>query len=236
LALRPLATTPVHALLRRGFSGRGCQPGGLPGGRRGVALLLAGAVLTAWFVLTVYIMWLAPVLQAERYARQLLEDDLRVRRHVPMHGPGRSSHHRRKKLTRYFGIGIDSPPGEGWVRLAVEKPKRRGLAGVFRGRDSEFTAWADATAHELVGADDSSGTHSGPDVLARYTDLLTDLTVSARERDVLRSYAWVPRSMKGALVARIDISTIRWPTQGPELTLDALEEMHAKRDESAIEL
>jgi hypothetical protein len=139
-------------------------------------------------------------------------------------------------LTRYFGIDIDSPLGEGWVQLPVEKPKRRGLAGVFRGRDNELTGWADATAHELVGAESGSGTDADPEVLARYTELLTDLTVSARERDVLRSYAWVPRSMKGALVATIDISTIRWPTQGPELTLDALEEMHAKRDESTIEL
>jgi hypothetical protein len=139
-------------------------------------------------------------------------------------------------LTRYFGIGIDPPPGDGWVRLPVEKPKRRGLADVFRGRDSELTDWADATAREITGADGSSATDLGPDVLARYTELLTDLTVSARERDAVRSYAWVPTSMKGALIATIEISTIRWPPEGPELTLDALQEIHAKRDENTIEL
>jgi hypothetical protein len=133
-------------------------------------------------------------------------------------------------LTRYFGIGIDSPPGEGWVRLPVEKPKRRGLASVFRGRDGELTAWADATARELTSTDPDR------DVLARHTELLTDLTVRARERDVLRSYAWVPKNMKGALIATIDVSTIRWSSQGPELTLDALEEMHSERDDSTIQL
>lgn len=142
-------------------------------------------------------------------------------------------------MTSYFGIGIDSPPGDGWVRLPVDKPKRRGLSGVFRGRDSELSAWADATALELTGTDGTDSTDStGPDrdVLSRYTELLTGLTVSARERDVLRSYAWVPRSMNGALVATIDISTIRWPMDGPELTLDALEEMYDQRDEGTIEL
>jgi hypothetical protein len=134
---------------------------------------------------------------------------------------------------RHFGIGIDSPPGHGWVRLPVEKPKRRGLGGVFRGRDSELSGWADATARALTGTD---GTGADPDVLARYTGLLTDLTVSARERDVLRSYAWVPRSMNGAPVATIEISTIRWPMEGPEFTLDALEQTHAVRDDSTIEL
>lgn len=143
-------------------------------------------------------------------------------------------------MTRHFGIGIDSPPGDGWVRLPVEKPKRRGLAGVFRGRDSELTDWAEATAREFTGDGTGGGIGAGadpdPDALARYTELLTDLTVSARKRDVLRSYAWVPRSMNGALIATIDISTIRWPSEGPELTLDALEEMHAKRDDATIEL
>lgn len=62
----------------------------------GVALLLAGALLTAGFVLATLVMWLSPVLPTERYARQLLDDDLRVDRHAPMHGPGRSSHQRRK--------------------------------------------------------------------------------------------------------------------------------------------
>jgi len=65
-------------------------------GGAGVALLLLGAMLTAGFVLAAFVMWLAPVPPAERYARQLLEEDLRVRRHVPMHGPGGSGHHRRK--------------------------------------------------------------------------------------------------------------------------------------------
>lgn len=139
-------------------------------------------------------------------------------------------------MTRYFGIGIDSPPGDGWVRLPVEKPKRCGLAGVFRGRDSELADWADATARELTSTDGSSATDLGPDVLARYTELLTDLTVSARKRDAVRSYAWVPRSMKGALIAKIDISAIRWSSEGPEFTLDALEEIIAKRDENTIEL
>jgi hypothetical protein len=134
---------------------------------------------------------------------------------------------------RQFGIDIDSPPGAGWVRLPVEKPKRRGLAGVLRGRDGELSAWADATARELTGAD---GTRPDPEVRARYTELLTGLTVSARERDVLRSYVWAPRSMNGALVATIEISTIRWPMEGPELTLDALEKMHAERDDSTVEL
>jgi hypothetical protein len=136
-------------------------------------------------------------------------------------------------MTTHFGIGIDSPPGDGWVRLPVEKPKRRGLAGVFRGRDSELADWAGATARELTGTD---GNGPDPDVLARYTELLADLTVSARKRDVLRSYVWVPRSMNGALVSRLEISTIRWPVEGPELTLDALETMHAKRGDSTIEL
>ncbi|MGH3165726.1 MAG: hypothetical protein ACRDN0_07505 [Trebonia sp.] len=136
-------------------------------------------------------------------------------------------------MTNYFGIGIDSPPGDGWVRLPVEKPKRRGLAGVFRGRDSELSAWADATARELTG---TNGAGPDPDVQGRYTELLTDLTDSARERDVLRSYAWVPRSMNGALVATIEISTIRWPMEGPELTLETLEEMYDKRDDGTIEI
>jgi hypothetical protein len=133
-------------------------------------------------------------------------------------------------MTTHFGIGIDSPPGDGWVRLPVEKPKRRGLTGAFRGRDSELSGWADATARELIGASPD------PDVLAKYTETLTDLTVSARKRDVLRSYAWVPKSMNGALIATIDISTIRWSSESPEPTLDALEKMHAKRDDGTIEL
>jgi hypothetical protein len=141
-----------------------------------------------------------------------------------------------EELTKRFGIGIDSPPGDGWVRLPVEKPKRRGLGNVFRGRDSDLTGWADATARELTSTAGNSDADPGPDALARYTELLTDLTVSARERDILRSYAWVPRSMQGALIAKIDISTIRWSSQGPELTLDALEEMHATRDENTVEL
>jgi hypothetical protein len=133
-------------------------------------------------------------------------------------------------MTTYFGIGIDSPPGNGWVRLPVEKPKRRGLAGVFQGRDGELSAWADASARDLAGAD---GATPAPDAVSRYTELLTDLTVSARQRDVLRSYAWIP---SGALVATIDISTIRWPLKGPALTLDALEQMQARRDDNTVEL
>ena len=79
-----------------GSAGAGAGLAAFRAGGAGVALLLAGTLLTAGFVLAAFIMWLAPVLPTERYARQLLEVDLRVRRHVPMHGPGRSSHHRRK--------------------------------------------------------------------------------------------------------------------------------------------
>ncbi|MGH3165727.1 MAG: hypothetical protein ACRDN0_07510 [Trebonia sp.] len=66
-------------------------------GGASAALLAVGALLTAGLVLAALVMWLAPVPPTERYARQRIEEDLRVRQHAPMHGPGRSSRHRLKR-------------------------------------------------------------------------------------------------------------------------------------------
>jgi hypothetical protein len=66
-------------------------------GGAGAALLAVGTLLTAGVVLAALIMWLTPIPPAERYARQRMEEDLRVHQHAPMHGPGRASHQRRKR-------------------------------------------------------------------------------------------------------------------------------------------
>lgn len=63
----------------------------------GATLLAAGALLTAGFVLAALVMWLAAVPPTERYARQRIEEDLRVRQRAPLHGPGRASRHGRKR-------------------------------------------------------------------------------------------------------------------------------------------
>ncbi|HSZ40297.1 MAG TPA: hypothetical protein VK817_10090 [Trebonia sp.] len=66
-------------------------------GGAGAALLLVGALLTAGFALAAFAIWLTPVPPAERYARQRMDEDLRVRQHAPLHGPGRGGQHKRKR-------------------------------------------------------------------------------------------------------------------------------------------
>jgi hypothetical protein len=83
-------------LWRLGITGRALRRN-RAAGSAGAALLAVGTLLTAGVVLAALIMWLTPIPSAERYARQRMEEDLRVHQHAPMHGLGRSSHHRRKR-------------------------------------------------------------------------------------------------------------------------------------------
>jgi hypothetical protein len=89
-----------RAVRRRGTAGSAGASAGLVAfwtGGAGAALLAAGALLTAGFVLAALVIWLAPVPPTERYARRRIAEDLRVRQHVPLHGPGKSGHRRRKR-------------------------------------------------------------------------------------------------------------------------------------------
>lgn len=117
-------------------------------------------------------------------------------------------------------ISITPPPGPGWVRLPVEKP-RRGLAGriLGAGKNSTLNQWAAAQAREALGLD------SDPDVLATYAQTLTRLTLGCRERGEMIGFVWFPEP-GAAPFAQISISAYgRQP-----LTLDDLEEQFGWRD------
>jgi hypothetical protein len=86
----------ARALRRNRAAGASAGMAAFWAGGAGAALLAVGTLLTAGFVLAALAVWLTPIPPTERYARQRMEEDLRVRQHAPMHGPGRSSHHRRK--------------------------------------------------------------------------------------------------------------------------------------------
>jgi hypothetical protein len=86
-----------RALRRNRAAGASAGMAAFWAGGVGAALLIVGALLTAGFVLAALAVWLTPIPPTERYARQRMEEDLRVRQHAPLHGPGRTGHHRGKR-------------------------------------------------------------------------------------------------------------------------------------------
>jgi hypothetical protein len=123
-------------------------------------------------------------------------------------------------VTKYFGFSMAAPPGKGWVRLLVDKPKRRGITERLLGRDDELTDWAVTTAHDLLDPDPD------PDLLARYAKFLTEQTLACRSRDAARAYAWLPEHWTVPAVL-IEVTVDRISRARPEITLDMLEKAYA---------
>jgi len=130
-----------------------------------------------------------------------------------------------------YRMNISVPPGDGWVWLPTDKPKRSGLLPALRGKDngkngdSDRPGWATAAARGLLGP------QASPELLESYADTLAGLATSARERGVKLACAWMRDS--GWPVAQIGVSTIHVSRGQPALTLDTLEGWFARRDDDA---
>lgn len=119
-----------------------------------------------------------------------------------------------------LALSITLPRGQGWVQLLVEPPKRK-LLGSKRGLEKPLTDWAAAQARATFGPD------SAPDAVSAYTDMLTRLARSGRERGEKLAFVWFPEP-GGLPVAQISVSTLSSAGEPP--TLDALKEKFGWRD------
>jgi hypothetical protein len=125
-------------------------------------------------------------------------------------------------VSNQFAVTIDKPPGQGWVRLPMGKPKHPGLLTALRGKDRDLAEWSAAAARELLGP------QAGREQLDARAETLTKLAAGGRQRGTLFKYAWLtgPDVLP---TAHIDISVVRTSRAIPELTLDMLEEMYANQ-------
>lgn len=119
-----------------------------------------------------------------------------------------------------LALSITPPRGPGWVQLLVEPPARK-LFGSKRGLEKPLTDWAAAQARATFGPD------SAPGAVSAYTDMLTRLARSGRERGEKLAFAWFPEP-GGLPVAQVSVSTLGSAGEPP--TLDALEEKFGWRD------
>jgi hypothetical protein len=126
-------------------------------------------------------------------------------------------------VTNQFAVSIDKPPGQGWVRLPMGKPKHPGLLTALRGKNRDLAEWSSAAARELLGP------QAGREQLDARAETLTRLAAGGRQRGTLFKYAWMagPDALS---TAHIDISVVRISRAIPELTLDMLQEMYTNRD------
>lgn len=132
-------------------------------------------------------------------------------------------------MTTHFAIKIAHPPGDGWVQLPMDKPKRPGLFTATHGKDKTLAQWATITALELLGPE----TDNEP--VRVYAEQLAGLAAAARERDIYLAYV---RMLGSAEVpaANVEVSVFRTSRAYPVLTLDTLEELYAKRDRETASL
>lgn len=132
-------------------------------------------------------------------------------------------------MTTHFAIKIAQPTGDGWVRLPMDKPKRPGLLNATRGKDKHLAQWAAITALELLGPE----TDNEP--VRAYAEQLAGLAVAARERDIYLAYVRMLDSTE-VPAANVEVSVFRTSRAYPVLTLDAIEELYAKRDAATASL
>jgi hypothetical protein len=133
-------------------------------------------------------------------------------------------------VTTHFAIKIAKPPGDRWVQLPMDKPKRPGLFTSTRGgKDKDLAQWAAITALELLGPETAN------EPVRAYAEQLAGLAAAARERDIYLAYVrmlastWVP-------AANVEVSVFRTSRASPVLTLDTLEELYSKRDAATARL
>lgn len=119
-----------------------------------------------------------------------------------------------------LALSITTPQEPGWLQLPVNLPKRK-LFGSKRGLEKPLTDWADAQARDALGPD------AAPEVVSAYTELLTSLARSSRERGDRMAFVWFPEP-GGLPAAQISVSTFGSPHGS--LTLDFLEEKFAWKD------
>ena len=126
-----------------------------------------------------------------------------------------------------YRMNIAVPPGDGWVWLPTDKPRRSSLLPALRGRDKDrdLPGWAAATARGLLGP------QADPEVLSNYTDSLARRAAGSRERGMKLACVWM--SEPAGAVAQIDVSTIHVSREQPALRLDKLEGQFARRDDEA---
>jgi len=131
-----------------------------------------------------------------------------------------------------YRMNISVPPGDGWVWLPTDKPKRSGLLPALRGkdrdRDRDLPGWAAATARGLLGP------QADPELLGKYTDSLARRAADSRERGMKLACVWM--SEPAGAVAHIDVSTIHVSREQPALQLDTLEGQFARRDAATTRL
>jgi hypothetical protein len=132
-------------------------------------------------------------------------------------------------VTTYFAITIAEPPGDGWVRLPTNKPKRSPLLSPPHRKDKELARWAATTALQLLGP------HTDHERARDYAETLAGLTVTAREHDTYLKYVQMLDSAD-VPAASIEVSVFRTSRTYPELTLDTLEELFGKRDAETVSL
>jgi hypothetical protein len=129
-----------------------------------------------------------------------------------------------------YRMNISVPPGDGWVWLPTDKPKRSGLLPALRGqdKDKDLPGWAAATARGLLGP------QADPELLGKYTDSLARRAASSRERGMKLACVWM--SEPAGAVVQIDVSTIHVSREQPALQLDTLEGQFARRDTATTRL
>ena len=132
-------------------------------------------------------------------------------------------------VTTHFAIKIAKPPGDRWVQLPVDKPKRPGLFTTPRGKDKDLAQWAAITALELLGPETDDERVRG------YAEQLAGLTAAARERDINLAYVRMLASTR-VPAANVEVSVFRTSRAYPVLTLDTLEGLYAKRDPATASL
>src|ERR1700722_7367791 len=117
---------------------------------------------------------------------------------------------------------MERPAGQGWVRLPTRKQKRPGPLTLRRGKDQDLDEWSAGAARELLGP------RADRELLDSRAKVLAGLAAGGRQPDVYLKYVWMA-GPDAVPAAHVVVSVVRPSRSLPELTLDTLEEMYAKR-------